>query len=89
MNITKKNKPVFTLELTEMELALILHAIGRVSTEQLKDFCSLYDDTEKDVEIFDSKLFDMYTDIKSSLEDYPGEITEYIYERCIKNYKEW
>lgn len=88
MNITKKNKPVFTLNLTEMELALILHAVGRVSTEQLKDFCSLYDGTEKDVKIFDSKLFDIYTDIKSSLEDYPGEVAENIYSRCIKNYKE-
>lgn len=88
MNITKKNKPVFTLNLTEMELALILHAIGRVSTEQLKDFCSLYGGIEKDVKIFDSKLFDMYTDIKSSLEDYPCEVAENIYSRCIKNYKE-
>ena len=88
MNITKKNKPIFTLNLTEMELALIHNAIGRVSTEQLQDFCSLYDGTEKDVTFFDAKLYDMYTDIKTSLEDYPCEVAENIYSRCIKNYKE-
>lgn len=88
MNITKKNKPVFTLDLTEMELALVLHAIGRVSTEQLKDFCSLYGGTEKDIKIFDSKLLDMYTNIRASLEDNPDELIENTYSRCIKNYKE-
>ena len=79
MNIIKKNKPVFTLNLTEMELALICNAMGRISTEQLKDFCSLYGGTEKDVNFFDTKLFDMSTDIKTSLEDYPGEVVENIY----------
>lgn len=88
MNITKKNKPVFTLDLTEMELALILHAIGRISTEQLKDFCYTYGGTKKDIEIFDSKLLDMYTNIRASLEDNPDELIENTYSRCIKNYKE-
>ena len=39
MNIKVKNTPIYTLDLTEMEIAILIHALGRSKRLDYETLC--------------------------------------------------
>lgn len=67
MNIKVKNTPIYTLDLTEMEIAILIHALGRTKRLNYETLCLEYSNSIKMAKTFDDVAQHMYNNMRSTL----------------------
>lgn len=67
MNIKVKNTPIYTLDLTEMEITILIHALGRTKKLDYEILCLEYDESINMAKTFDDVAQNMYSNMRSTL----------------------
>ena len=67
MNIKVKNTPIYDLDLTEMEVAILIYALGKTKKLNFETLCLEYDESIKMAKTFDDVAQNMYSDMRSAL----------------------
>lgn len=67
MNINAKHTVTYTLDLTEMEVAILIHALGKTKQLDYEKLCLEYDESIKMAKTFDDVAQNMYSNMRSSL----------------------
>lgn len=67
MNIKVKNTPMYTLDLTEMEIAILIHALGKTKKLDYETLCLEYSDSIDMAQSFDTVAQNMYSNMRSVL----------------------
>lgn len=67
MNIKVKNTPTYTLDLTEMEIAILIHALGRTKRLNYETLCLEYSNSISMAQTFDVVAQNMYDNMRSAL----------------------
>ena len=67
MNIKVKNTPTYTLDLTEMEIAILIHALGKTKRLDYETLCVEYSDSIAMAKSFDTVAQNMYNNMRSAL----------------------
>lgn len=90
MNIKVKNTPIYTLDLTETEIAILIHALGKTKKLDYERLCIEYSDSIDMAQSFDTVAQNMYSNMRSSLSNtlnVDNSLDE-IYTKVIKHSKE-
>lgn len=67
MNINTKHTVTYTLDLTEMEIAILINALGKTREENYETLCQEYNGTKYIAKTFDTVAQNMYDDMRSRL----------------------
>jgi len=67
MNIKVKNTPIYTLDLTETEIAILIHALGKTKKLDYETLCLEYSDSIDMAKSFDDVAQNMYSNMRLSL----------------------
>lgn len=90
MEIKVKNTPIYTLNLTEMEVAILIYALGQTKKLNFETLCLDYDNSIKMAETFDDVAQNMYSNMRSALSNTlnVNNLLDEIYTKVIEHSKE-
>lgn len=90
MNINAKHTVTYTLDLTEMEVAILINALGKTREDNYETLCKEYNGTKNIAKTFDTVAQNMYDNMRSTLSmelDVVNSLDE-IYTKVIEHSKE-
>lgn len=67
MNINAKHQVIYTLDLTEMEVAILINALGKTREDNYETLCKEYNGTKDIAKTFDTVAQHMYNNMRSAL----------------------
>lgn len=90
MNIKVKNIPIYTLDLTETEIAILIHALGRTKRLDYETLCLDYSGSVKMAKTFDDVAQNMYNNMRLVLSNTLNvdNLLDELYTKVIEHSKE-